>query len=269
MKHNVLVIAIASLLVGGVATAAYLNNRPDAPKSIDEARPDLARPASASVIRDDDRPADTRIPAPEPLQYADVVAVNPVTRSEKRYGTVIGTEPVRETETRSTPRQVCEDVAVQERLPERDGNVGGTVAGAVIGGLIGNQVGKGDGRKAATAAGAVAGGFIGNRVDRRHEGGRLVTRTERQCHTVTDTTQNSRIVAWNVTYRTPDGHTRSMRTDNKPGNRIPLGSERTVIGYDVTYLYEGRESHVRMAEKPAARLPVVNGQVMARVADAG
>ena len=72
--------------------------------------------------------------------------------------TVIGTDPVRESSTTTTPQQVCEDVTVQERLPERDGNVGGTVAGALIGGLVGNQVGGGNGRKAATAAGAVAGG---------------------------------------------------------------------------------------------------------------
>jgi len=40
------------------------------------------------------------------------------------------------------------------------------VAGAIIGGALGNQVGHGDGRRAATVAGAVLGGIAGNRVER-------------------------------------------------------------------------------------------------------
>lgn len=43
---------------------------------------------------------------------------------------------------------------------------GGTVIGALVGGALGNQVGKGDGRKAATIAGAVAGGAIGHQVEK-------------------------------------------------------------------------------------------------------
>ena len=272
MNRNILVTAIASLLFGGIATAAYMNNHSDGTsvKSPSVAAADLARPSQASVIADD-RQQDTRIPSAPHLEYAEVIAVKPITRKQQHYATVIGTEPVRETVTGTAPREVCEDVAVEARQPERDGNVGGTVAGAVIGGLLGNQVGDGDGRKAATAAGAVVGGYIGNRVDRRHEGGKVLARTERQCHTVTETTSSRRTVAWNVTYRNPDGSTSSMRTDRRPGNRIPLGTEKTVIGYDVTYRYQGHEQRLRMAEKPENRLPVIDGQVVAPVAvvDAG
>jgi len=42
----------------------------------------------------------------------------------------------------------------------------GAVAGAIIGGVLGNQVGSGDGRKAATVAGAVAGGVVGNKIEK-------------------------------------------------------------------------------------------------------
>src|SRR3546814_1636390 len=114
-----------------------------------------------------------------------------MTEIGKLYATVFGTDPGRETSTSATPREGCNDVVVQERLPERDGNVGGTVAGAIIGGLVGNQVCGGRGKKVATAAGAVAGGYVGNRVDRNHVGGQVVNRTERQCHTVTDTSEGS------------------------------------------------------------------------------
>ena len=268
MNNNTLVIAIASLLAGGMATAAYINNSPSQ-TDMSASKADLAQPSRSNrMIADDGRIDDGRIPAGGKLEYADVVAVEPLTKSEQLYATVIGTEPVRETVNGSAPREVCEDIAVQDRLPERDGNVGGTVAGALIGGLVGNQVGDGNGRKAATAAGAAAGGYIGNRVDRRHVGGQVVIRTQRQCRTVSEATSSSRTVAWNVTYRNPDGTTDTMRTDRKPGSRIPLGSEKTVVGYDVTYRYRGQEQHLRMDDKPGARLPVIDGQVVTRVAPA-
>lgn len=265
MNKNTLAIALVSLLAGGVAAAAYLGNRSVASTdALSDA--DLARPAASSA---DDRPFDDgRIPPQPQLEFADVVAVAPVTEREPLYATVIGTEPVRETVAGTAPREVCEDVAVQERLPERDGNVGGTVAGALIGGLVGNQVGDGNGRKAATVAGAAAGGYIGNRIDRRHEGGKVVTRTERQCRTVTDTTTSRRTVAWNVTYRQPDGTVATMRTDSKPGQRIRLGTEEQVLGYDVTYRYRGETHRLRMAEAPGDRLPIIDGHVVTAVAAA-
>jgi len=230
--------------VGGVAIGAYHNSRDTDPT------------AAAGVAGEEARG----------LDYAEVVGVTPVTEKAELFATVIGSEPVRETTTSSSPRQICEDVVVQERLPERDGNVGGTVAGAVIGGLVGNQVGGGNGRKLATAAGATAGGMIGNRVDRNHVGGRVVERVDRQCRTVQDTSQSSQVVAWNVTYRNPDGTTGTMRTGDKPGDRISLGTEDRTIGYDVTYRYDGNQQTVRLQDDPGDRLPVIDGEVMARVA---
>lgn len=266
MNNNTLAIALASLLVGGVATAAYINNSRPAPDDALDSASDLAKPFSSDMAAEDRRNDDAGIPVGGRLDYADVVAVEPLTKSEQLYATVIGTDPVRETVAGSAPREVCNDVVVQDRLPERDGNVGGTVAGALIGGLVGNQVGDGNGRKAATVAGAAAGGYIGNRVDRKHVGGKVVNRTERECRTISEATSSSRTVAWNVTYRNPDGTTDTMRTDRKPGSRIPLGTEKTVVGYDVTYRYRGQEQHLRMDDKPGARLPVIDGQVVTQVA---
>ena len=239
MKNNTIAIAIAlaALLVGGVAVAAYQNNRGDAEG-----------------------------PGASGLDYATVLDVKPVTERQQQYADVIGSKAVRETSTSSAPHEVCNDVVVQDRLPERDGNVGGTVAGAIIGGLVGNQIGGGNGRKLATAGGAVAGGVIGNRVDRNHVGGQVVNRTERQCHTTTTTSQSSRVVGYEVTYRNPDGTTGTLRSDAKPGERIALGMEDVPVAYDVTYRYDGRERTVRMPEAPTDnRVPVVDGQVVAQV----
>ncbi|MGH8105526.1 MAG: glycine zipper 2TM domain-containing protein [Arenimonas sp.] len=46
---------------------------------------------------------------------------------------------------------------------------GGAILGAIVGGALGNQVGKGDGRKAATVVGAVAGGVAGNEIEKRNK----------------------------------------------------------------------------------------------------
>jgi uncharacterized protein YcfJ len=244
MKSNTLAIALAALLVGGVAVAAFQDNRA----------------GGLDLNGDGDRSG---------LDYATVVSVDPITESRAQYATVIGTEPVRETSSTTTPHEVCEDVAVAQRMPERDGNVGGTVAGAIIGGLVGNQVGGGNGKKLATVGGAVAGGYVGNRVDRNHVGGQVVNRTERRCHTTSSTSSSSRTVAWNVTYRNPDGTTGTMRTGDKPGDRIALGSQDVPVAYDVTYRYDGHQATVRMPERPTGdRLAVVDGQVVTQVAAA-
>ena len=266
MKSNTTTILVAAgaLLVGGIATAAFMSNRD---KGVAAPATEAGTPVLDSTAQADDAAAGAAIAPAGKLEYADVLKVEPVTRREQAYATVIGSEPVRETTTTSVPREVCEDVVVQERLPERDGNVGGTVAGAVIGGLLGNQVGKGNGRKLATVAGAVGGGFAGREIDKRHVGGQVVNKTEQQCHTETSTSTSSKTVAWNVTYRNPDGTTGTMRMGSKPGSRIALGNENKVVAYDVTYSYQGAEHTVRMEQKPVGdRLPVVDGQVVTQTA---
>ena len=266
MKNTTTTILIATgaLLFGGVATAAFMNNR-GAPELVTAQSMDGVPSDASATALDDAAIADNQI-EPTTLQYADVVRVTPVTSKDKLYATVIGSEPVRETTTTTAPREVCEDAVVQERLPERDGNTGGTVAGAVIGGLLGNQVGGGSGKKAATAGGAVVGGLIGNKVDKNHVGGQVVTRTERQCRTENASSESSRVTGYNVTYRNPDGTTGTMRMDSKPGARVAMGTSQAVLGYDVTYRYDGAEKTVRMQDKPGERLPVIDGQVVTQTA---
>ncbi len=260
MKNNTLAIALAALLVGGVAVAAFQNTQDN--------KAGLDGNADSSLAAGDVATQDGNIPAGGRLEYAQVIKVDPINEKQKLYAQVIGSEPVRETSTSSTPHEVCQDVVVQERLPERDGNVGGTVAGAVIGGLVGNQIGGGKGKKLATVAGAVGGGFAGREIDKRHVGGQVVNTTKRECHTETSTSQSSRTIAYNVTYRNPDGTTGTMRTGSKPGSRIALGSEDVPVAYNVTYRYGGNEQTIRMEDKPGERLPVIDGQVVTQVATA-
>jgi len=263
-QATTVLIAAGALLVGGLATAAFMNSRNPQPEPVAAPAPAPAPEPDTSLVADDASAAGDEVQAQGPLlQFADIVKVEPVTQRERLYATVIGTEPVRETTQTTVPKEVCEDVVVQERLPEKDGNVGGTVAGAVIGGVIGNQIGGGSGKKAATAAGAIAGGVIGNRVDRNAERGQVVTRTERQCRMEDAVTESSKVVGYNVTYRNADGRTGTMRMDSQPGNRIAMGNTDRVIGYDVTWRMDGQEGKLRMDSRPEGqRLPVVDGQVV-------
>ena len=265
-QATTVLIAVGALLAGGIATAAFMNHRNAQPEPV--VAPALApEPEPTPALATDDAPApdadQVELEAAPVLQYAQIVKVDPVTQRERLYATVIGTEPVRETTHTTVPKEVCEDVVVQERLPEKDGNVGGTVAGAVIGGLLGNQVGGGSGKKDATAAGAIAGGVIGNKVDKDKERGQVVTRTERQCHMEDTVSESSKVTGYNVTYRNADGTTGTMRMASKPGNRIAMGNTDRVLGYDVTYLLDGQQGTLRMDSKPQGdRLPVVDGQVV-------
>jgi uncharacterized protein YcfJ len=269
MKSNTLAIALASLLVGGVAVAAFQSSRDHSLETAAAPAPTATTLDPAALAAADASSDDAIAPTPK-VEYAEVVDVDPITEKQKLYAQVIGTDPVHETSTVSTPHEECNDVVVQEQAPRRDPrNIGGTVAGAVIGGLVGNQVGGGNGKKLATVGGAVGGAFAGRAIEQRHAENKVITRTERQCHTVTSTSQSSRVVAYNVTYRNPDGTTGTMRMSSKPGSRVALGSENKTVGYTVTYRYDGHEDTVRMDRKPGDRLPVIDGQVVTQVASAG
>lgn len=190
-------------------------------------------------------------------QYAQVVNTRPITVTEPVYADVVDVVPI--TQTTDVPQQVCNNQAVQVRQPERFGDKDGMVAGALIGGLLGNQVGGGDGRKVATVAGLVGGGYAGRQIDRRHQGGRVTTQSQRVCHT--ETRQKSSTVGYEVQYQI-DGKVLSKRVSKNPGDQIWLGERDKVIGYDVDWEYRDRTGTIRMDEKPGERLLMRDGAIV-------
>jgi uncharacterized protein YcfJ len=91
--------------------------------------------------------------------------------------------------------------------------------------VLGNQIGKGTGKTLATVGGAAGGAYVGNQVQKSMQKSDVVTTTKRSCKTVYDKT-------------------------------------RKVVGYDVTYRFEGKEGVVRTTFKPGSTLPVKDGQVV-------
>jgi uncharacterized protein YcfJ len=107
----------------------------------------------------------------QPAANAQVMVANPAAPS-------VSTAPSRAQPRRVVHRQaqnsyqtqapVYEQRSVAPAHPVRDYvsdmHPVGTGVGAVVGGLLGNQVGGGNGRKAATVAGVLLGGYAGNEV---------------------------------------------------------------------------------------------------------
>ncbi|MEZ5464373.1 MAG: glycine zipper 2TM domain-containing protein [Lysobacteraceae bacterium] len=137
------------------------------------------------------------------------------------YADVLRVDPYYETVRYSEPVQECYDQPV--RRYERDGGdpTGGTVLGAIIGGALGNQIGKGDGRKAATVAGAVIGGAIGRNADRNNGSarGREYDDVQRECRTVERYRDEQRIAGYDVEYQYR-GDVFQSRLDYDPGSKL-------------------------------------------------
>lgn len=119
-----------------------------------------------------------------------------------------------------TPREQCDDVQVKHQAAVKDKNrIAGTAIGAVAGGLLGSTIGQGNGKTIATIGGAVAGGYAGNQVQKSMQEKDVTTTTERQCKTVQDKSQ--KLVGYQVTYML-DGKKDTVRTTFKPGDKLPV-----------------------------------------------
>ena len=126
------------------------------------------------------------------------------------YAQVTRVDPIYETVRTRVPEEVCDGREV------RDGGnpTGGTIIGALVGAALGNQVGKGDGRKAATVAGAVVGGAVGRNVD-RNDG----SASRDGCRIVESEREQRRVASYDVEY-VHQGQTYMSRLPYDPGDRL-------------------------------------------------
>jgi uncharacterized protein YcfJ len=137
---------------------------------------------------------------------------------------VIDSYPVYKTIEISTPERQCwtEEVARTEHY-DRGGSRSRTpdLLGAVIGGAIGNELGH---KKSNQRVGAVVGALLGGSIARD-----MTNRNNRETVTYFDTVERCEVV-----------------------NRYH--QEEKLVGYDVTYSYNGREYSVRMPRDPGATI---------------
>jgi uncharacterized protein YcfJ len=194
------ILATAALTVGSSAVLAQDRRYDDRPPRYDD----------RNDVQYDDR--DGRYDEDGGYDYAKVVDVQPLTRQVRV----------------SSPQRECWD---ETRYDERDSygpprarNAGGsTLLGAVIGAAIGNQIGHGDGRRAATAAGAIIGAGIGNSQAGRRNGYEQPppprAYTVQRCETHYNEDVQERIDGYRVTY-VYHGRRGVTQLPYRPGDRI-------------------------------------------------
>ncbi len=130
------------------------------------------------------------------------------------------------TQTVSTPREECRDVAVTRQRPVQDEKrIAGTAIGAVVGGVVGSKIGGGSGKTLATIAGAAAGGYAGNQVQKNLQQRDTYTETQRECDTVTDS--HEELVGYDVEYRLGE-QVATVRMDHHPGETLPVKDGKVV-----------------------------------------
>lgn len=138
--------------------------------------------------------------------------------ADGQYAKVVSVTPVRQTVRH--PKQVCHDEVVSHSEPPRDQHqIAGTAIGAVVGGLVGHQIGGGKGRTLATVAGAVGGGYAGKRIQESRQQDNVTTSTVQRCETVDNS--STKVVGYDVSY-VYNGVTRTTRMDHDPGDRVQV-----------------------------------------------
>jgi uncharacterized protein YcfJ len=107
--------------------------------------------------------------------------------------------------------------ADEQQIVSQRNTGGGALVGALIGGALGNSMGAGFGRAAATGLGIVAGAAVGDNIEAANSPS--VATTVRRCNTVTR--YENRVIGYDVTYDY-NGRRYVTRTAQPPGERIAL-----------------------------------------------
>ena len=148
--------------------------------------------------------------------YARVINVTPIVESYQVNN------PVKECwdeQVRYEPRHNNSDRYDQPKSHTAD------ILGAIIGGAIGNRFGHGDGRKIATVAGAVLGRSVGRDISRNNKrhyndaGHRY--ETVQQCELRDSYSTKEHVVGYDVSYKY-NGNVYQTQLDNHPGNEIKV-----------------------------------------------
>jgi len=140
------------------------------------------------------------------------------------YAAVVEARPVYQVVEVQVPQEQCweEDVAVDRQRRSSNSNTG-VLLSTIIGGAIGNAVGHNkSNRRVGTVVGAVLGHSVGRDIIRSNSqpAVREYQKVQR-CETVYDEVQEERLVGYDVTYLY-QGEERSIRTSEDPGEQIRL-----------------------------------------------
>jgi uncharacterized protein YcfJ len=140
------------------------------------------------------------------------------------YADVIQSMPLYQVVQVQSPRQQCweEEIAV-ERYPDRNQSRTPVLVSTILGGALGNAVGN---NKSSQRVGAVVGAVLGHSIGRdivrsRNRAGTREYEVVERCETVYESAQQERLIGYQVTYLF-DGEERTIQTQSDPGDRIRI-----------------------------------------------
>jgi uncharacterized protein YcfJ len=112
---------------------------------------------------------------------------------------------------------VPRQVCAQEQVAVQPNKSGaGAAMGAIAGGVLGNQIGGGSGKAAATALGIFGGAILGNNIE-----GAPAPQTQTVQNCTTQNVFENRVMGYNVTYEF-NGKQYSVQLPRDPGPTIKL-----------------------------------------------
>jgi uncharacterized protein YcfJ len=173
-----------------------------------------------------------------------VIAVPVMANSEHEWAEVVDVQPISEIVQIPQDRQVCREVPVQRRVVAYR-SPAPVVFGAIVGGIIGSQISRGHGhhnkhgrkhgrhngrhghsghgnnRIVATVAGAAIGGAIAGGIQYHNYPPTYYTSVSRVCSTETSWRSEKSIVGWDVSWRYR-GQIYHSRMDEPPGDSIKV-----------------------------------------------
>ncbi len=136
---------------------------------------------------------------------------------EYAYATVLSAEPLVKVFRVSEPQRQCYEKQVTVAQPQRASRTN-RLLGTFIGAAIGNAIGhKKSNKRVGVYAGALLGGAIADDMSRQSS--QLSTQWVTQCETVSVQSQQQRIIGYRVTYLF-DGETYTTRLKRDPGNSL-------------------------------------------------
>lgn len=157
---------------------------------------------------------------------ASLLALPNAATAQQSYETVavVSAQPVYQLTQIETPQERCVEERVLIDRARRQSSGTPIIVSTIIGGAIGNAVGN---NKSSKRVGAVLGAVLGNSV------GRDIARQS----------------------QSPD--TRQYQTIERCETVFVSHEEERLLGYDVTYLFNGQQYSVRTAQDPGAQMKVL------------
>ena len=153
------------------------------------------------------------------------------------YARVVDVDPIVRHVRVSYPKRECWNETRYEEVQTGGPRptAGSMILGGIIGAALGNQIGRGDGRRAATVAGAVIGSAIGHDVGERRNANAGPVYTEsrpydvQRCEVRNEESFEDRVDGYRVTYEYC-GRRQTMVLPYDPGDRVRVRVDVQPVG---------------------------------------